>query len=57
MDTHDDLVFEEPIPNITEEDIEKLHRYLDEALEKCGDFAVQDFEDAVDVWQWHKGWG
>jgi len=57
LDPHDDLVFEEPPSNITEEDIENLHRYLDEALEKCGDFCVYEFEDIMDVWEWHKGWG
>ena len=57
MDTHDDLVFDQPPPKITEQDIENLQRYLDEALERCGDFCVQDFEDAIEVWEWHKGWG
>ena len=49
MDIYDDLILDEPLPALTEEDIESLHRYLDEALEKCGDFCVQDFEDTVGV--------
>jgi len=57
MDIYDDLILDEPLPALTEEDIENLHRYLDEALEKCGDFCVQDFEDTIGVWTWHKGWG
>ena len=51
MDIHDDLILEEPLPAITEADIERLHRYLDEALEDCGDFCVHDFEDILDIWK------
>tara|TARA_R100000808_G_C2032257_1_gene75551 strand:+ start:78 stop:251 length:174 start_codon:yes stop_codon:yes gene_type:complete len=57
MNIYDEFVLEEDIVPISEEEIEKLHKYLDEALEKCGDFYVQDFEDELDIWKWHKGWG
>ena len=57
MDIYDDLVLEEPLPPITEEDIERLHKYLDEALEDCGDLCLPEFEETLEIWKWHKGWG
>jgi len=57
MDIHDDLILDEPLPTITEADIERLHKYLDEALEDCGDLCLPEFEEALEIWKWHKGWG
>ena len=56
MDIHDDLILEEPLPTIVESEIERLHRYLDEALENCGDLYLPELEETLDMWKWYKGW-
>lgn len=57
MNIHDDLILEEPLPTITEADIERLHKYLDEALGECGDLCLPEFEELLEIWEWHKGCG
>jgi len=54
LDKHDDLILDETLPAMTEEDIDKLHEYLDEVLENCGDLCLPEFEDVLEIRKWHK---
>ena len=40
-----------------EEEEEEERPHLDDALEECGDACSAEFEDAWNIWDWHKGWG